>query len=89
MAAENYLSSSNFSFFGLVEQLKYDNYSKDASVYAAINCGANWNEQAASQARRYTDNGAFSKKELIDQLIFDGFTKEQAEYGANAIETRD
>ena len=88
LAAKNYLSSSNFSFFGLVEQLKYDSYSKEASVYATINCGANWNEQAASQARSYIDNDAFSKKELIDQLIFDGFTKEQAEYGANAIEIR-
>ena len=68
--------------------MKYDSYSKEASVYATINCGANWNEQAASQARSYIDNGAFSKKELIDQLIFDGFTKEQAEYGANAIEIR-
>lgn len=38
-----------FSYTGLIEQLEYEQYSHDDAVYAADNCGADWNEQAAKK----------------------------------------
>ena len=83
-SAENYLSFMPFSYNGLIEQLEFEKYSYEDAVYAADNCGADWNEQAAKKAKDYLDIMAFSKDGLIEQLEFDGFTHEQAVYGAEA-----
>lgn len=83
-AAEQYLSISAFSRTGLIQQLKYDQYSEEDATYAADNCGADWNEQAANAAMQYLEISPFSKAELIAQLKYDGFTDEQADYGAFA-----
>ena len=42
-----------FSYSGLVEQLEFEQYSHDDAVYAADNCGADWNKQAAKSAKNY------------------------------------
>ena len=73
-----------FSYSGLIKQLEFEGYSTAEATYAADNCGANWNEQAAKSAKNYLDIMAFSKKELIEQLEFEGFTHDQAVYGAEA-----
>lgn len=80
-AAQQYLESGAFSYTGLVEQLEYDGYASSEAKYAADNCGADWNEQAAGAAKEYLDAMAFSRSGLIEQLMFDGFTQAQAEYG--------
>ena len=54
-------------------------------MYAADNCGADWNEQAAKKAQDYLDIMAFSRQGLIDQLQFEGYTYEQAVYGVNQV----
>lgn len=82
-SAEQYLSVMPFSYSGLIEQLEYENYSTEDATYAADNCGADWNEQAAKAAKKYLDVMAFSRDGLIEQLIFEGFTQEQAEYGVS------
>ena len=74
-----------FSYTGLVEQLEFEQYSHDDAVYAADNCGADWNEQAAKKAQDYLDIMAFSRQGLIDQLQFEGYTYEQAVYGVNQV----
>lgn len=84
-AAKNYLDLMPFSAKKLVEQLEFEGYSHDDSIFAVSNCGADWNQQAAKSAKGYLDMMAFSKEKLIEQLIFDGFTQEQAEYGASAV----
>lgn len=84
-SAMNYLSFSGFSYTGLIEQLKYEGYSDAEATYAADNCGANWNEQAARSARNYLDFSSFSRQELIEQLKYEGFTQSQAEYGVSAV----
>lgn len=84
-AAKNYLSVMPFSYSGLIEQLEYEGYSTEDATYAADNCGADWNEQAALKAQSYIDMTSFSRQGLIDQLIFEGFTQEQAEYGVSAV----
>ena len=80
-SAKGYLAVMPFSYQGLVEQLEYEQYSHNDAVYAADNCGADWNEQAKKSAKSYLDVMSFSKDELIEQLEFDGFTHDQAVYG--------
>lgn len=80
--ADSYLSLMPFSYDGLVEQLEYEGYSKEESIYAADNCGADWNEQATKKAKDYLELMPFSKEGLIEQLEYDGFTHEQSVYGA-------
>ena len=80
--AKSYLSVSAFSWKGLVEQLEFEGYTHDESIFAANNCGADWNEQAAKKASSYLRVSSFSRSGLIEQLEFEGFTHDQAVYGA-------
>ncbi len=82
-AAIQYLSFTAFSHDGLIDQLKYDQYSEEDATYAADNCGADWNEQALMAAQNYLNTTAFSYTGLIKQLEFDKFTSDQAAYGAD------
>lgn len=79
--AKSYLKIMEFSYNRLVEQLEYEKFSHEEAVYAADNCGADWNEQARIKAKSYLDMMAFSKDRLIEQLEYEGFTHEQAVYG--------
>lgn len=83
--AHDYLEYSPFSYTGLIGQLEYEGYSTEDATFAADNCGADWNEQAAKKAQDYLDYSAFSRDGLIDQLEYEGFTPEQAEYGVSAV----
>lgn len=84
-AAKNYLNTMPFSYSGLIEQLEFEGYTTSEATYAANNCGANWNEQAAKAAKNYLRLMPFSREELIDQLEFEGYTHSQAVYGAEAV----
>lgn len=83
-SANSYLDFSAFSYDGLISQLEFEEYSHEDAVFAADNCGADWNEQAARAAKTYLEFTSFSKDGLIEQLEFEGFTHEQAVYGAEA-----
>mgnify|MGYP000965357217 CR=1 FL=1 len=83
-SALNYLDFAAFSYKGLIEQLEYEKYSHEDAVYAADNCGADWNEQAAKKAEDYLSFMSFSRSGLIEQLEYEGFTRKQAEYGAKS-----
>lgn len=82
--AKDYLAYSAFSYSGLIDQLKYEGFSDEASTYAVDNCGADWNEQAAKKAQAYMNYSSFSRAGLVDQLLYEGFSSEQAEYGVTA-----
>lgn len=82
-SAKDYLSIMAFSYQGIIEQLEYEKYSHEAAVYAADNCGADWNEQALKNAKQYLSNMAFSYNGLIEQLEYEKFTNEQAIYAAD------
>lgn len=84
-SAKSYLAFSAFSHSGLIKQLEYEGYSTEDATFAADNCGADWNEQAAKSAQSYLDYTSFSRQGLIDQLLYEGFTAEQAEYGVTAV----
>lgn len=81
--ALSYLRISHFSYDELIEQLEYNKFTHEEAVYAADNCGADWNEQAALKAADYLSHFSFSRQELIDQLKYNKFTQEQAEYGVS------
>lgn len=83
-SAQSYLSFAAFSYEGLIEQLEFEEYSREDAVYAADHCGADWNEQAAKSAASYLKYSSFSRQGLIEQLEFEGFTHSQAVYGVEA-----
>lgn len=83
--AKDYLNIMAFSRSGLIKQLEYEKFSTEDATFAADNCGANWNEQAAKKAQDYIDIMSFSRQSLINQLKYEGFTQAQAEYGASAV----
>lgn len=83
--SKEYLRLMAFSYSGLIKQLEYEGYTTTEATYAADNCGADWNEQAAKRAQEYLDTMAFSRSGLIDQLKYEGFTSEQADYGVSAV----
>ena len=80
-SAGSYLVFSAFSYEGLIDQLEFEGYTTAEATYAADNCGADWNEQAAKSAQNYLSFMAFSRSGLIDQLEYEGFTHDQAVYG--------
>ena len=82
-SAESYLSFSSFSRSGLIDQLKYEGFSKSDAAFAVDNVTVDWDEQAAKSAESYLDSSSFSRSGLIDQLEFEGFTSSQAEYGVS------
>lgn len=79
--AQKYLDFTSFSHDGLIEQLEFEGYPTDDATYAADNCGADWNEQAAKSAKKYLSRFSFSRDGLIEQLEYEGYTHSQAVYG--------
>lgn len=84
-SAGGYLRVGGFSHQGLIEQLEYEGFSNEDATYAADNCGADWNMQAAKSAEMYMKVKGYSRSELIEQLEYEGFTAEQAAYGADSV----
>ena len=84
-SAKSYLSFMAFSRKGLIDQLEFEGFSRDAATMAVDSLDVDWNEQAAKDAQSYLDFMAFSRSGLINQLMFEGYTREQAEYGATAV----
>lgn len=82
-AAKNYLNVMAFSYDSLITQLEFEKYEHDDAVYAAENCGADWNEQALKAAKNYLNTSAFSYEGLIRQLEYEKYTTEQATYGVD------
>jgi hypothetical protein len=70
---------------GLIEQLKYEGFSKKDATYAADAVGANWKQEAVESAEGYLDLSGFSRSGLIEQLEYEGFTPAQARYAANKV----
>ena len=68
----------------MIEQLEFEQFTKDQATYGADNCGADWKEQAAKSAESYLDTMDFSRQELIEQLEYEGFSYEEAVYGVEA-----
>ena len=81
-SAESYLDGQAFSKRGLIDQLKFEGYSKADATFAVNHVDANWKAEAVESAQGYLDGQSFSKSGLIDQLEFEKFTSAQARYAA-------
>jgi hypothetical protein len=79
--AESYLESGSFSRKGLIQQIKFEGFSRADAEYAVGAITVDWNKQAAETANDYLSTSSFSRSGLIEQLKFEGFTAAQAEYG--------
>lgn len=79
---QEYLDYTSFSRSGLIDQLKYEGFTKAVSTFAVDSLTVNWKEQAYLKAQEYLDYSSFSLSGLIGQLNYEGFTKAQAKYGA-------
>ena len=86
--AKEYLSNLPLSHDGMVTQLEFDGYSNADATYAADNCGANWNEQAARMANQLLTTGSYTRATMIEELKSNGFTDDQAAYGADAAKLK-
>ena len=84
-SAQSYLDTGSFSRKGLIEQLRFEEFSKAEAKFAVDYVDPNWNNQAEQSAQSYLDMGGFSRSGLIDQLVFEGFTRAQAEHGVKAV----
>lgn len=82
-SAKSYLKYSNFSYSGLISQLKYEGYTDTEATYAVDNCGADWFKQALGSAKTYLKYSHFSYSGLIDQLEYEGFSNEEAIYAVD------
>jgi hypothetical protein len=80
-SAQSYLRSSAFSKSGLVEQLKYEEFSSSDARWAVAHVRVSWNAEAVESAKSYLESSSFSRQGLIDQLEYEGFTHSQAAYG--------
>jgi hypothetical protein len=83
-SAESYLSTAAFSKSGLIEQLRFEDYSAADARWAANHVDADWKEQAARSAESYLETSSFSRQGLLEQLRFEGFSQAQAEHGVKA-----
>lgn len=81
--ANSYLSFMGFSYTGLISQLEVEGYTHSEAVYAADNCGADWNANALRTAKSYLSFMGFSYTRLIEQLEHDGYTHNEAVYAAD------
>ena len=72
-----------YSYERLIDQIEKEGYLKEQAVYAADNCGADWNQQAILKAQSYMPLFyGRPRKDIIEQMEkFDKFTHEQAIYG--------
>lgn len=83
-SATSYLSFSSFSRSGLIDQLKFEGFSRADAATAVDSLNIDWNEQAAKSAESYLDTSSFSRSGLIEQLEYEGFSRSEAEYGVDA-----
>ena len=81
-SAQSYLEYSAFSRSGLIDQLKYEGFSKADATFAVDSLDVDWKEQAAKSAESYLEYSSFSRSGLIEQLAYEGFSSAEAEYGA-------
>ena len=80
-SAESYLSHMAFSKSGLVEQLRYEDYSSSNARWAVNHVRVSWRAQAVKSAKSYLSHSSFSRQGLVEQLEYEGFTPSQAAYG--------
>ena len=78
------LKHSHISYMQMVTDLQQWDFTYEEAVYAADNCGADWNEQARKALLSYMSINTYSYEEIIVLLQNEKFTSEQAVYAAES-----
>ena len=86
--AKSFIEFGEYSYSGLIEILEFAGYSNDEAEFAALNCNADWNDEAVQCAEAYLDFKTMTKDELYRQLESEGFTKEQINYALSKVESK-
>lgn len=86
--AKSFIEFGEYSYSGLIEILEFVGYSNDEAEFAALNCNADWNNEAVQCAESYLDFKNMTKDELYGQLEYEGFTKEQISYALSKVESK-
>lgn len=84
-SAKTYVQIAAYSYEGLITQLEEACYTHEDAVYAADNCGADWDAQAVRAAKEYAGTLIYDNSRLAERLIQDGFTQEQAERAVDTV----
>lgn len=83
--AKDYVAQYPISYSGVIHSLENDGYTHDEAVYAADNCGADWEAEAIEDAQELTKYQTYTREELMAQLTYEGFTNDQAAIACNTI----
>ena len=83
--AQSYYETSWFSRSGMIEQLEYEGFSYEDSVYGVDSLGADWFEEAIGMANSYIESSWFSRIGLIEQLEYEGFSASESQYGVDSL----
>lgn len=83
LMARDYLDYTAFSRQGLIQQLKYEGFTRMQAIYGVDHIRVSWYRQAVKMAKNYLEHTNFSRSGLIEQLVYEGFTQSQAIYGVN------
>jgi hypothetical protein len=81
--ASQYIRTMPFSRSGLIQQLRYEGFSKRNAIFGVDHITVSWKKQAFKMAVQYLKTMPFSHSGLVEQLRYEGFTARQAQYGAN------
>jgi len=84
-SAESYLDSGDFSKKGLINQLKFEQFTTKEATSAVDHIEVNWTAEADASAAHYLETGSFSHATLMNQLLFEGYTKAQAAHGVKSV----
>lgn len=84
--AQMHLNVYPYSYLDLIFQLEEGGgYSHEESVYAADNCGADWNENAFKAAKGFYETSSTNVEEIKQFLQYSQFTDEQIEYAISRL----
>ncbi len=76
-------ADENVSYDELIDKLIFEGHDAEDSIFAADNCGIDWNARALTKAKARIAESEFSRERLIEQLKLDGYIEEQATYAAD------
>ena len=79
-AAKSYIEYAPMSKEGMIEQLKYENFSQDDAEYAVNHANIKWDEQASRSAVVFIGYSNPTTNELKEQLQFEKFSDEEINY---------
>ncbi|MDR0481830.1 MAG: Ltp family lipoprotein [Cellulomonadaceae bacterium] len=83
--AKRYLKAMPFSKVRLINQLKYEGFTKSVATKAVNSLSVNWTKQAIKSGKTYRKLYSFSADRLVRQLRYEHFTAKEANTAVSSI----